>query len=277
MDILVFAPHPDDAELFCGGTIATSIKQGHKVGIVDMTRGEMSSRGDLATRAKETEMASQILGVDVRVNLGLPDGQINRDSAALSRQHQLASVVGQIRQHQPRIILAPYWQERHPDHEAAAQLIKDAAFFSGVRKFASAPDLPAYTAPSLLFYQLRVAFEPSLIVNTTEVWPQKLAAIKAYSSQVTPVSNVEAFNVSDTKLNTATNRDSDHGFKTLLSSELSLQSIESRDAHYGKMIGVSYGEPLLSLSPIAASDLLTTMESSLANRALIFPNYTRRG
>lgn len=274
MDILVFAPHPDDAELFCGGIIATSIKQGHKVGIVDMTRGELSSRGDLVTRAEETEMASQILGVHVRVNLGLPDGQINRDSPALSRQQQLASVVGQIRQQKPRIILAPYWQERHPDHEAAAQLIKDAAFFSGVRKFISTPDLPAYTASALLFYQLRVTFEPSLIVDTTEGWQQKLAAIKAYVSQVTPVSAIDA---SDTSVNTATNSDSDHSFKTLLSSELSLQSIESRDAFYGKMIGVRYGEPLLSLSPIASSDLLTTMESSLAKRPLLFPNYTRRG
>jgi len=271
MDILVFAPHPDDAELFCGGIIASSIKQGHQVGIIDLTRGEMSSRGDLETRAAETKNASLILGVKVRLNLGLPDCNLNRDTKSLSREEQLSLVVGQIRQHRPKIILAPYWQERHPDHEAASQLIREANFFSGVRKFASTPDLPAYSPPILLFYQLRVAFEPSLIIDTTEAWPTKLAAMKAYASQVTPV----FLNGSTTEKRGCVS--ADQTFKTLLSSELSLESIKGRDAYYGKLIGVRYGEPLLCLSPIAASNLIKTMETNLANPPLLFSNYMRRG
>lgn len=271
MDILVFAPHPDDAELFCGGIIATSIKQGHQVGIIDMTRGEMSSRGDLETRARETELASQALGVKLRLNLGLPDGQINRDTNLISRQQQLSMIVGQIRQHNPKIILAPYWQERHPDHESASELIREAVFFSSVRRFISSPDLPAYTPPALLFYQLRVAFEPSIIVDTTDTWQQKLAAMQAYATQVTPS------RAAGSSCQKQGDPAEDINFKTLLSSELSLESIEDRDAYYGKMIGVRYGEPLLSLSSIGSKDLLKTMETNLANPPLLFPNYKRCG
>ena len=272
LDLLVIAPHPDDAEIFCGGIIATCIQQNRRVGILDLTKGELSSRGDLKTRAIETTNATKILGVAWRRNLELPDGSIGIDHRKgkqlfLSREEQLKKLVGVIRSVTPSLILAPYWKERHPDHERASHLVKEAVFFAGVRKFESLPKSKAITSPQLAYYQLRVAFSPNLIVDTSNVWNTKLKAMHAYSSQfglTTPG------RVGSKHKSSRASQNPDTNFETLLSSPLSISSIQSRDAYYGAMIGAHYGEPLLTHSPIKCLDPLDLLGSE-RTQSFLFP------
>jgi len=131
MDILAFGTHPDDVELFCGGTILCHVALGKKVGIVDLTKGELSSRGSPEIRAKEARQAAKLLGLQVRENLGFADGFFKNDE-----EHQLA-VITAIRKYQPEIVLAPAIKDRHPDHPRAAQLVADGCFLSGLPKIAT--------------------------------------------------------------------------------------------------------------------------------------------
>ncbi len=124
IDIIAFGAHPDDVELSMGGTIISLVEKGYKVGIVDLTQGELSSRGTLEIRKKETEKASQILGIHHRENLKMKDGHIEINN------HSIKKVVEVIRRHKPQVVFAPYFIDRHPDHENAAQLIKEACFYS---------------------------------------------------------------------------------------------------------------------------------------------------
>ncbi len=128
LDVLVFAAHPDDAELSMGGTIAKLTKDKYKVGIVDLTKGELGTRGNEKTRQKEAANADKILNVSVRVNLGIPDGNIQRT------KENLMMVIREIRKYKPKIIFAPYFNDRHPDHQDASVLIKEAMFSTGLPK-----------------------------------------------------------------------------------------------------------------------------------------------
>jgi bacillithiol biosynthesis deacetylase BshB1 len=215
-DTVVVSPHPDDAELFCGGTIRKSVKQGQAVVVLDLTEGERSSRGDLETRREESKKAGEVLGIRERVNLGLPDGGIGA--------HHLQVAVEALRKYRPNILLLPYWEERHPDHENASKLFTDAVFYSGVKKFL--PEGEPYSVPTVLYYQFRYAFRPSFVVDITDVAAEKYQAVRCYASQL-------GLHPGDTPT-------------TLLSSPLTLSSLEARDGFYGAMIGVRYGEPLLS-------------------------------
>jgi N-acetylglucosamine malate deacetylase 1 len=238
-DLLVFAPHPDDAEIFIGGTIALSVTQGHRVVIVDLSRGELASRGTVETRAKELEKASSILGVHGRKNLGLPDGSIGV-SDHLAREQQLLRVVETVRELQPQIVFAPYWEERHPDHVRSSALIEEALFFSGVKGYE--PHLTPWTPLHTFYYELRSVFSPSLVVDTTAVWERKKAAMTAYESQ---------FGLGEHA----------GGFETLLSSTKSLSSIEARDRRNGAMIGADFGEALLSRTALPLLNPVELMKS----------------
>ena len=152
VDILAFSPHPDDVELGCGGSLILSVQQGSQVIIADMTEGEMSSQ---ERRTKEKQRASELLGVTERISLGLPDSKIGADVA-----HRLP-LIRAIRRYRPRIVLAPYYNDRHPDHTQAGQLIKDACFLAGVRKIdEGTPYRPRY----LYHYMLHTPFVPTFII-----------------------------------------------------------------------------------------------------------------
>jgi bacillithiol biosynthesis deacetylase BshB1 len=178
LDLLVVAPHPDDAEIGAGGTIAQWVVQGKRVGIVDLTTGEPTPFGSLATRAAETEAASRVLGICWRQNLGLPNRSLE---PTLEARRAIAQV---FRLTSPRLILAPYWEDAHPDHIAASQLVEAARFWSKLSRsdLAGEPWWP----PRLLYYfsiHLRVHPEPSAVVDISKHIETKMQAIGCYQSQ----------------------------------------------------------------------------------------------
>lgn len=224
MDMLVIAPHPDDAELGMGGTIAKMIAAGWEVGILDLTSGEPTPHGSEALRAEETAAASKALGVSWRQNAGLP----NR-----SLQHTLearAIVAGYIRQTRPRWLFAPYWQDAHPDHVVATELIEAARFWAKLSK----TDLPGEPFhPERIYYyyciHLRLAVQPSWIVDISEQWDRKLEAIRCFESQF------------------ITGRPSEP--PTLL------DRFRDDAAYWGRLINRRYGEPFATREPLAVTSL----------------------
>ncbi len=181
LDMLVFAAHPDDAEIGMGGTIVKHAQAGRSVGIVDLTYAEMSSNGNVETRQREAEQAGQILGLAARDNLGLPDRGLSGSS------EQLAAMVASIRKYRPRIVFAPYFIDRHPDHIACSRLAEEAVFNAKLRKYA--PELPAWTVDQLYFYFINDAHTPQLLIDISDVQETKMAALRAYRSQFMPEGN----------------------------------------------------------------------------------------
>jgi N-acetylglucosamine malate deacetylase 1 len=221
VDVLAFGPHPDDVELFCGGTVIRLGELGHTTGVVDLTRGERASHGTLEERERETAAASAELGLAFRDNLGLPD------TGLAATPDQIAAVVGVLRRRRPELVLAPWIEDRHPDHGAAGALVTRAVYFAGVRRYA--PEHGERFVPrQLLYYAMRHRITPSFIVDTSAAAARKARAIACYSSQIT---------------RRGTGSDAD---PTLISSPRATEAIEARDRYYGSMIGVSHGEPLRS-------------------------------
>lgn len=221
LDILVFAAHPDDAEVGCGGAIALSIEQGLAVGVVDLSGGERASRGNPLQRQAETGRASAGLNLSLRLSLGLPDTRIGKEPA-----HNLA-LVQTIRTYRPRIVLAPYFKDRHPDHAATGKLAREACFFAGVKAVGEgSPHRP----DQLFFYMLHYPFKPAFILDISSTWPQKIAAIEAYQSQFQRL---------------------EPGLATAISGPDFLGFIEVRAKYYGGLIGTSYGEPFFANGPVA--------------------------
>jgi bacillithiol biosynthesis deacetylase BshB1 len=223
LDILAFAPHPDDVELGCGGSLILAADQGWKIAVADLTDGEMSSRGTPELRQKEIQRATALLGLAARYSVGLPDSAIGT-----SPEHR-EPVIELIRQTRPRIVLAPYWEDRHPDHVRASHLVKEASFFAGVGKLGQGePYRPSW----LFYYLLHTPFTPTFIMDVSSVWERRMAAVRAYESQ---------FLSTDREATTALSRP---GF---------LRSLEGRAMGYGWMIQTAYGEPFLSATPLSAS------------------------
>ena len=226
LDILVVAPHPDDAEIWCGGYIAKAALDGYKVGVLDLTRGELSSNGTLSSRAKETAQASKVLGLTYRGNAKLPDGGISASSDS-----QLKTVVKILREIKPKLVLAPFHLDRHPDHEACSKLVHRAVFFTGLSKYCPKLLTP-HTINSLCYYQLRTGFSPSFLVDISSVYDTKQKAILCYRSQI----------------NTSS------GKKTLIGDPRTIKVIEARDSFFGAQLGVDYAECFLTHQAIGLSD-----------------------
>lgn len=237
LELLAFGPHPDDVELFCGGVMARAAASGYRTGIVDLTRGEMASNGTPEQRAVEAQNAAEVLGVSLRENLGLPDTWLSPWSgdALLQRERgsdsQVAKVVEVLRRLRPEMVLVPWHDARHPDHQAASELLTRALYLAGIGKFQ--PTAPRFVPRQVLYYQFRHRFRPSFVVDVADVYPQKRAAIACYGSQV-----------GRTEHNTA----------TLLNSPLAIDAIEARDRYYGAMIGISHAEPLFCRSTLGVLD-----------------------
>lgn len=200
LDIMVFAAHPDDAEISAGGSIARAVSQGYRVGIADLTAGELGSRGSAALRAVESENAGKVLGIHERVNLGLADGFFEQNEISLRK------VIEAIRTFQPEIILCNAPSDRHPDHGRASKLVRDAAFYSGLRRIeTSGPDGKAQSAwrpKAVYFYIQDYYLKPDFVVDVTDYWDLKIRALQSYSSQFfdpnssepqTPISGSEFF------------------------------------------------------------------------------------
>lgn len=231
--LMAIGAHPDDVELGCAGTIYNHIRKGQKVSIVDLTEGELGSRGSVATRYAEAEAARQILQVDYRYNLQMADGFFEH-----TRENVL-KLVQIIRKHQPDVILANAPSDRHPDHGRAGQLIRDAAFLSGLRKIETELDGVPQEAwrPKRVFHYIQDKFiEPTFVVDISESMDIKMQSVEAYGSQFFSKAN-ESEPV------------------TYISTDAYLNKVRNRAAQLGSRIGAAYGEGFISEFTIGVKDL----------------------
>jgi bacillithiol biosynthesis deacetylase BshB1 len=227
LDILAVAAHPDDVEITIGGTLIKMAEKGYKVGVLDLTRGEMGSYGTPAQRAKEAQKAAQILGVCLRENLGLPDSRIE------NTYENRVKLVRILRKYKPEVMILPYWEGRHPDHYKAPDLAYEAAYLSGLKKLKAGGEKhrPRKIIYSLAYYDEK----PSFIVDITEQMERKLEAIRAYSSQFV---NLKA------------------GQEVPFTKTDVFESVRSYNRHFGMMIQKGYGEPYLMKEIMEVDDLL---------------------
>ncbi|MDR9417162.1 MAG: bacillithiol biosynthesis deacetylase BshB1 [Gracilimonas sp.] len=242
LDVLVFASHPDDAELNCGGTIASLTQQGKKVGIIDLTKGEMGTRGTTKTRAKEVKKASELLNISYRVNLDLGDSLIHN-----TRENQL-KIIEFIRLTKPHICLVGAPFDRHPDHGKGTRLCIDALFYSGLQKIVTNNEKGESQEPwrpaHILHYMQDRPFEPDIVYDISDQWKTKRKAILAFSTQ---------FNVSVP----------DEEPETYISSEAYFKQHEARARYFGHLAGFEFGEPFkYYLSPAPMKNLNAFFESS---------------
>jgi bacillithiol biosynthesis deacetylase BshB1 len=232
LDVLAIGVHPDDVELSCAGVLLLEKKNGRKIGIVDLTEGELGSRGTAETRKAEASKAAGILKVDIRENLQMADGFFQNDQA-----HQI-KIIEIIRKYQPEIILCNAPQDRHPDHGRSAKLVSDAAFLSGLVKIETSVDglTQKPWRPKYVLHYIQDRFlQPHFVVDITEVFETKLESIKAYATQ---------FHNPDVE-----------GPQTYISTPDFLDSIIYRSKMLGKMIGVKYAEGFISDKMIGLSSL----------------------
>ncbi|MCB0749385.1 MAG: bacillithiol biosynthesis deacetylase BshB1 [Ignavibacteriae bacterium] len=240
LDFLAFAAHPDDAELAMGGTIAKLSQAGLKVGIADLTGGELGTRGTKETRKKEAQKADKILNISLRENLGIKDGHI-----FVNKENTL-KVIKSIRKHQPEIIFAPYFNDRHPDHIEASSLIKRAMFFSGLQKIKTSINgkpQKAYRPKKIFYFMQTYEFQPSFIVDISETFVTKMEAVKAYNTQ---------FHVDGAK---------QKGPQTFISTPEFIKFLEARAKTFGFKIGKNYGEPFYS-EELIELDLFNYLEKT---------------
>ena len=230
VDVLAIAAHRDDVELTCGGTLLKAAAQGQRTAIVDLTQGEMGSRGSAELRAAEASRAAEILCVAARVNLGLPDAGI------INTPETRAKLVRVIRQFQPRVVLAPSITGKHPDHRVSAELVTDACFLSGLAKIE--PEVPRFR-PFKLLHCLTYRedpVKPTFVVDISDEFERKLLAIRAYASQFDGVTQAgEAFP----------------------NGEPLYDIVRHQAAHYGSLIRVRYGEPFYTAETMRVDDLLS--------------------
>ncbi len=232
VDVLALGAHPDDIELSCGGTIAKLVKDGHKVAIADFTQGELGTRGNKDIRSKEAAEAAKILGVTARRNLKIPDGDIELSKANIKK------VITLIRELRPRILIIPHSVERHPDHVHAHRLSKEAWYYSGLRKIETSLDgehQKPHRPDNFFEFMQWYEFTPSFIVDISETFDTKMKAIKAHASQFYDPNSKDP--------------------ETLLSRPEFLERIKTDSEYYGKRIGVKYGEPFYSWTPLGVKTI----------------------
>ena len=233
VDILAFGAHPDDVELSCAGTLLKARTQGHRTAVVDFTRGEMASRGTAEERDQESAQASALLGLTARRNLDLGDGRL------MDTQEYRDLVAAEIRRFKPKIILAPYPGDRHPDHDAAGKLVQAAAFYARMKNrpildSATGAPLESHSPDLVLIFLMHELERPTMVVDTTDFHAQKMEIVRTYRSQfLNPMPD-------------------DYRF---IGTHDYIHMIEARGAYYGSMIQAGYGEPYLSRSPLKMNDL----------------------
>lgn len=229
LDALAFGAHADDVELGCGGTLVTLAALGYKTGVTVLTRGEMGTRGSARIRAQEFAASAKIMSLAARRMLDIPDGRVE---VTWTNKLKIIKVLRALR---PKIVFAPYWVDRHPDHEQTSHLVRQAAYLSGLVKIETGR--PPFRPRKVIFYPSRFEFAPSFIVDITAAHERKMKAVRAYKSQ---------FHRDD--------RAEPEPDGTLIGRPAFLESIETRDKQYGGYIGARYGEPFLVREAIKIND-----------------------
>ena len=232
LDILAFAAHPDDIELACSGTLIKEIARGKKVGIIDLTEGELGSRGSSELRYEEAAKASQVMGVSIRENLNLGDGffEINEES--------MLRVIEMIRKYQPEIVLCNAIKDRHPDHGRGSELVKRATFLSGLIKIETEIDgkIQEKWRPKQVFHYIQDEYiEPDFVIDITEEFETKMESIYCYSSQFYNPKSTEP--------------------QTPISSKEFIDFLDGRARQFGRSIGAKYGEGFTSSNPLKIDSL----------------------
>ena len=231
VDLLAIAAHRDDVELTCGGTLAKAARSGHRVGIIDLTQGEMGTRGDATTRAAEAERAAKTLGVAIRVNARLRDAHLENDEASRKK------VVALIRRAKPRVVILPFPVGRHPDHRIASEIGRDACYLAGLAKYAPSNGVEAHR-PYKLLYALTYRedpVKPTFVVDISDVFETKMQAIRCYSSQFEGAKAAGEVYPTGQDL---------------------YELIRVQSAHYGSLIRRRYGEPFYTPETQEVDDVL---------------------
>jgi bacillithiol biosynthesis deacetylase BshB1 len=229
IDLLVFGPHPDDLEIGFAGTAALHAAIGFRVGLCDLTRGELGSNGTPEEREREAETAREVLGAAWRVNLRWPDGGID------GRDSQMLDVVRLVRTTRPRTIVLPYWKDRHPDHRAASDVLTRAVFKAGLRRFAPETGA-AWRADWVCYYFINDSDAPSFGIDVSDYYEAKRKALACHRTQFAP--------------------DGGDSIATRLTLPQFQQLIESRDAHLGARTGVAFAEGIVVRDPLLRPHLI---------------------
>jgi N-acetylglucosamine malate deacetylase 1 len=228
VDLLAFGAHPDDVEIGAGGILAKHVKQGYRVAICNLTEAELSSNGTLERRRVEARRAAEILGVEQIIDLSFPD-------RGLGEREQINRMAQVIRQCKPRIVLAPYFEDRHPDHVACSRMAKEAIFDAGIRKKKTPGDEEAHRVSQFFYYFINDVHQADVIVDISDVYEQKVESILAYQSQFNPTEGEVS---------------------TPLNSPTYLAMVRGRDQLWGHQIGALYGEALKSPAPLKMTSLI---------------------
>ena len=229
LDLLSIAAHPDDAELTCGGTLALAVKQGYKVGILDLVAGEAGTHGSASKRAEEAAAAAKVLGVHARANAGLTDAHLHNTDA--SRR----AVIAFIRKFRPRTVILPFPVGRHPDHRIASELARDACFLAGLQKY----DAPGKAhRPHKILYALAYRedpVKPTFVVDVSPTFAAKMKAIHCYRSQFDGAKNAGEIFPTGQRL---------------------YDLLETQNAHYGSLIRARFGEPFFTAETVKIEDVV---------------------
>ena len=228
VDLLFFGAHPDDVELGAGGTIARAVSDGVRVAIVDLTRGEMGTRGTPETRKREAAASAKILGAVSRQQLDFGDGGLRT-----GREEEL-QIIDVVRRLRPRLVFTPYPDDRHPDHTRAGRIVTEASFYAGLRQLHT--KFAAHRPQAVIYYVQNYALPPSFVVDVTGAWKKKMKSIAAFKSQFYDPGSKEP--------------------KTFISDPKFLEMIEARGRHYGALIGAKYGEAFVTRQPPRVDDLI---------------------
>jgi bacillithiol biosynthesis deacetylase BshB1 len=226
VDLLVIGPHPDDLEIGLAGTIARHVAGGYRVGLCDLTAGELGSNGTPAARLAEAQDACAVLGAAWRENLGWPDGGITAEHVRPAAEF--------IRRHRPSVVAVPYWDDRHPDHVASSRVLQEAVFRAGLRRYAAEGD--AWRVDWICYYFINQSTTPSFVIDVTAHYDTKRAALACHRTQFTPVGP--------------------DAVATRLTASSFQQLIESRDSQFGAQIGVPFAEGVVVREPIERTSLL---------------------
>ena len=228
VDLLAIGPHPDDIEIGIGGTVAKHVALGHRVGLCDLTAGEMGSNGTVEERLAEAEAARRVLGAEWRVNLRLPDRAIGRDG------DHVRAVASVVRGARPRVVAIPYWADRHPDHVAASTLATEGVFSAGLRRYPAEGE--AWKPEWVCYYFINDSAAPSFVVDVADHYDRKRQALACHATQFSPAGA--------------------NAVATRLTSSRFQQLIESRDAQFGALAGVAFAEGFVVKQPVVRPHLL---------------------
>ncbi|UCG86964.1 MAG: bacillithiol biosynthesis deacetylase BshB1 [Gemmatimonadota bacterium] len=230
VDLLAIAAHPDDVELTCGGALVKAARAGHRTGIVDLTKGEMGTRGSPEIRAAEAAAAAKVMGVTHRLNAGFPDARLQNDD---DTRRELVRIVRRLR---PRVVILPFPVGRHPDHRIASELGRDSCFLAGLANYPADGEVHK---PEKVLYALAYRedpVKPSFVVDISSEFEVKLAAIKCYSSQFDTV---------------------DSAGEIFPTGQQLYELVRTQNAHYGSLIRAAYGEPFMTYETVQVDDVVT--------------------